>query len=117
MNLIMKTKKMSERGIVMKVKNGVKENIAVETEKMNKTDKPLSPDLLRKINAYWRAAYAKQFFSDKLIEHKQYVDEHGQDIPEIRNWKWNLPNAGKPARKRRGPESSGAGMGPGKEIK
>ena len=40
----------------MKVKNGVKENIAVETEKMNKTDKPLSPDLLRKMNAYWRAA-------------------------------------------------------------
>jgi hypothetical protein len=30
----------------MKVKNGVKENIAVETEKMNKTDKLLSPDLL-----------------------------------------------------------------------
>jgi len=40
----------------MKVRNGVKENIAVETEKMNKKDKPLSPDLLRKMNAYWRAA-------------------------------------------------------------
>ena len=40
----------------MKVKNGVRENIAVETEKMNKTDKPLSSDLLRKMNAYWRAA-------------------------------------------------------------
>ena len=47
----MKTKKVSERRIVMKVKNGVKENIAVETEKMNKTDKPLSPGLLRKLNA------------------------------------------------------------------
>ena len=40
----------------MKVKNGDKENSAVETEKMNKTGKPLSPDLLRKMNAYWRAA-------------------------------------------------------------
>jgi len=40
----------------MKVRNGVKENIAGDTEKMNKTDKPLSPDLLRKMNAYWRAA-------------------------------------------------------------
>jgi len=40
----------------MKVKNKVKENIAVEKEKMNKTDKPLSPELLRKMNAYWRAA-------------------------------------------------------------
>ena len=45
-----------ERSIVMKVKNGVKKNIAVETEKRNKTDEPLSPDLLRKMNAYWRAA-------------------------------------------------------------
>ena len=54
--MIMKTKKASERSISMKVKNGVRENIAVKTEKMNKTDKPLSPELLRKMNAYWRAA-------------------------------------------------------------
>jgi hypothetical protein len=49
-------KKAPERNIVMKVKNGLRKNIAVETEKSNKIDKPLSPDLLRKINAYWRAA-------------------------------------------------------------
>jgi xylulose-5-phosphate/fructose-6-phosphate phosphoketolase len=42
--------------IVMSVTNGVKENIATEAETMGKTDKPLSPDLLRKMNAYWRAA-------------------------------------------------------------
>ena len=34
------------------------------------------------------AAYAKQAIRDKLIEHKQYITEHGEDMPEIRNWKW-----------------------------
>ena len=40
----------------MKVKNGVKENTTAATEKMQKRDKPLSPDLLQRMNAYWRAA-------------------------------------------------------------
>ncbi len=35
-----------------------------------------------------RAAYAKQAMRDKLIEHKQYIRKHGEDMPKIRNWKW-----------------------------
>jgi xylulose-5-phosphate/fructose-6-phosphate phosphoketolase len=40
-----------------------------------------------------RGAYLKQTLLDKLIEHKQYINEHGQDMPEIRNWRWGQPNA------------------------
>jgi xylulose-5-phosphate/fructose-6-phosphate phosphoketolase len=44
-----------------------------------------------------RAAYAKQAIRDKLIEHKQYIAEHGEDMPEINGWMWgqNRPSAGR----------------------
>jgi phosphoketolase len=35
-----------------------------------------------------KAAYAKQAIRDKLIEHKQYIAKRGEDLSEIRNWKW-----------------------------
>ena len=37
-----------------------------------------------------RAAYAKQFLRDKLLDHKEYIQKYGEDMPEIRNWKWSL---------------------------
>jgi xylulose-5-phosphate/fructose-6-phosphate phosphoketolase len=34
------------------------------------------------------AAYVKQYIRDKRIEHKQYIERRGEDMPEVRDWKW-----------------------------
>jgi len=34
------------------------------------------------------AAYLKQELRDKLLEHRAYIVKHGEDLPEVRNWKW-----------------------------
>ena len=34
-------------------------------------------------------ARLKQQLKDKLVEHKQYIAKFGEDLPEIRNWKWS----------------------------
>lgn len=36
-----------------------------------------------------RGAYLVQRMNDKLVEHRQYIKDHGVDLPEIREWKWN----------------------------
>jgi xylulose-5-phosphate/fructose-6-phosphate phosphoketolase len=36
----------------------------------------------------YMAAYVKQNMRDQLIAHQEYITVHGQDMPEIRNWKW-----------------------------
>ncbi|MDH3309186.1 MAG: phosphoketolase family protein [Gammaproteobacteria bacterium] len=35
-----------------------------------------------------RAAYLKQRMRDKRIRHREYIARHGQDMPEVRDWKW-----------------------------
>jgi xylulose-5-phosphate/fructose-6-phosphate phosphoketolase len=39
-----------------------------------------------------KGAYLKQMCQDKLVEHKLYIDLNGRDLPEIRNWKWQIPD-------------------------
>jgi len=46
-----------------------------------------------------RAAYAEQAIRDKLIDHKEYIVRYGEDMPEIRDWRWSAET--RPARPRR----------------
>jgi xylulose-5-phosphate/fructose-6-phosphate phosphoketolase len=34
------------------------------------------------------AAYTRQLMRDRLAEHRDYIREHGEDLPAIRNWAW-----------------------------
>jgi xylulose-5-phosphate/fructose-6-phosphate phosphoketolase len=44
----------------------------------------------------YKAAHLRQLMRDKLIEHRQYIERNGQDMPEILEWKW--PASGSEAR-------------------
>ena len=35
-----------------------------------------------------RSAYLKQELRDKLVDHRRYIERYGEDLPEIREWKW-----------------------------
>jgi xylulose-5-phosphate/fructose-6-phosphate phosphoketolase len=35
-----------------------------------------------------QAAYLKQGLMERLIEHREYIRRHGQDMPEIQGWRW-----------------------------
>ncbi|MFZ0684669.1 MAG: phosphoketolase family protein [Terriglobales bacterium] len=49
----------------------------------------LAGDVIDRIPRLQRiGAHFKQFLRNKLVEHKQYIHERGDDMPEIRDWTW-----------------------------
>ncbi|NJN02896.1 MAG: phosphoketolase family protein [Leptolyngbyaceae cyanobacterium RM1_1_2] len=49
----------------------------------------LADDALDRVAGFThQKAYVKQMIHDRLVEHKQYVYEHGEDMPAVRDWKW-----------------------------
>jgi xylulose-5-phosphate/fructose-6-phosphate phosphoketolase len=49
----------------------------------------LAGDVIDRVSRLQRVgAHFKQLLRNKLIEHRQYICEHGDDMPEIRDWKW-----------------------------
>jgi xylulose-5-phosphate/fructose-6-phosphate phosphoketolase len=41
-----------------------------------------------------RAAYLSQIIRDKLIDHNRYIRQYGEDMPEIRDWRWGATEKG-----------------------
>jgi xylulose-5-phosphate/fructose-6-phosphate phosphoketolase len=62
---------------------------------LNRLDRfHLAMDVLERVPGLGsRAAHLKQQLRNKLIEHRNYVDRHGEDMPEIANWGWPYKTA------------------------
>jgi xylulose-5-phosphate/fructose-6-phosphate phosphoketolase len=43
-----------------------------------------------------RSAYLKQELLGKLVDHRRYIGKYGDDLPEIREWKWGAYVPGEP---------------------
>ena len=57
-------------------------------EKLKQKFPPSLVDVTRVPGLGAKTAYAKQEIRDRLLRHKQHIRMHGEDMPEIRDWKW-----------------------------
>lgn len=57
---------------------------------LNQVDRfNLANDVLERVERFkYRRDHIQQLIRDKLVEHKQYICKYGEDLPEVRNWKW-----------------------------
>jgi xylulose-5-phosphate/fructose-6-phosphate phosphoketolase len=57
---------------------------------LNEVDRfSLADDVLDRIPRFkYEKAHVKQIIHNKFVEHKLYIHEHGEDLAEVRNWKW-----------------------------
>jgi xylulose-5-phosphate/fructose-6-phosphate phosphoketolase len=66
-------------------------------------------DLLPQLGG--RAAYVKQALRNKLLEHHDYIRKYGDDVPEIRDWKWSADGAKRGAKRGRSTRDTSADSG------
>jgi xylulose-5-phosphate/fructose-6-phosphate phosphoketolase len=52
----------------------------------------LAGDVIDRVPRFQNTAgHLKQVLRNKLIDHKIYISQYGDDMPEIKNWKWPEP--------------------------
>ncbi len=52
----------------------------------------LAGDVIARVPRFQNtSADVKQLLHNKLIDHKIYISQYGDDMPEIKNWKWSAP--------------------------
>jgi len=48
----------------------------------------LVADVVDRVPKLAAAAYIKQRMRDRLIDHRRHIVAHGEDLPEVRDWRW-----------------------------
>ncbi|MGH3465504.1 MAG: phosphoketolase, partial [Kribbellaceae bacterium] len=57
---------------------------------MNDMDRyHLAMDVIDRVPALGtRAITVRQYLADQRVRHRAYVTQHGEDLPEVRDWRW-----------------------------